>query len=148
MAAALAALAMHQPALAAKRSGGGSSSACFSAAAMEADQAIRYMTELMVISSSCQDTIYAEFRLRNADAIRGYQKAMIAHFHGTKGFDDWNTTIANELSMKHSSIPTSQMCQQQAPLLAKARTLDLAGFHAYAVAAATAAAAQYHKCGK
>src|SRR5271156_1082846 len=51
---------------------------CVSPSAMEAEQGIRYVTDLMVVSSVCQDTVYAEFRLRNRDVILGYQKALIA----------------------------------------------------------------------
>ena len=142
LAAVLSVAALYQPAAATARE------SCYSQAAMEADQAIRYMTDLMVISSSCQDTIYAEFRLRNQDAIRAYQKAMIEHYHGTKGFDDWNTLLANQFSMQHSTIPTGTMCQQSAALLAKARELDTAGFRAHAAGLAAAASAQYKKCGK
>lgn len=143
LAAALAAAAaLQQPAAAASRD------SCYSSAAMEADQAIRYMTDLMVVSSSCQDTIYAEFRLRNQDAIRAYQKAMIDHFHGTKRFDDWNTALANEFSMKRSGMPTAQMCQQSADMLARARVLDVAGFRAFASGMAASATGQYAKCGK
>ena len=44
-----------------------------------------FLTDVMMVSSTCQDTIYAEFRLRNREAILAYQKAMIAHFHGAPG---------------------------------------------------------------
>src|SRR6185312_9740373 len=141
-AAAVVVAAMHQAVPAAARE------ACYSPAAMEADQAIRYMTDLMVISSSCQDTIYAEFRLRNQVAIRAYQKAMIEHFHGTRRFDDWNTALANEISMKHSVIPTPQMCQQSAAILARARELNGPQFRALAASLASQANGQYHKCHK
>ena len=42
---------------------------CYSAADVEAEQAILYQTNLMVISSACKDTVYGEFRARNKDAI-------------------------------------------------------------------------------
>lgn len=126
----------------------GAREACYSPAAMEADQAIRYLTDLMVVSSACQNTVYVEFRARNQAAIRDYQHVMIQHYHGTKGFDDWNTVIANEFSMKSAGEPTAQLCQQRAPMFAKASALDLAGFRAFAAGLATAATAQYHKCGR
>lgn len=119
---------------------------CFSPAAMEADQAIRYLTDLMVVSSACQNTVYVEFRARNQVAIRDYQHAMIEHFHSTKRFDDWNTVIANELSMKHNGTPTGVMCQQEAPMFQRAAALNLASFRAYAAGLATAASAQYERC--
>lgn len=140
LAAVLAAAAVQLPVSAVARD------ACFSQAAMEADQAIRYLTDLMVVSSACQNTVYVEFRARNQVAIRDYQHTMIEHFHGTKRFDDWNTVLANEFSMKHNNTPTGVMCQQSAPMFAKASALDLAGFRAFAAGLATAASAQYEKC--
>lgn len=140
LAAALAVAAVQLPVSA------GARTACYSPAAMEADQAIRYLTDLMVVSSACQNAVYVEFRARNQDAIRAYQHTMIEHFHGTKGFDDWNTVLANEFSMKHSGQPTGLLCQQWAPNFAKAAALDLSGFRSYAASLATAASTQYDKC--
>jgi hypothetical protein len=140
LAAAIAVVALQQP-VAAMAKG-----RCYSQAAMEADQAIRYLTDLMVVSSSCRDMIYGEFRARNQVAIRDYQHTLIQHYHGTKGFDDWNTVLANEFSMKRSALPTATMCQQSAAMLQKASKLDLAGFRAFAAGLATAASAQYEKC--
>ncbi|HEY1795642.1 MAG TPA: hypothetical protein VGG57_05945 [Stellaceae bacterium] len=143
LAAALTAAAVQLPVSAGART----AAACYSPAAMEADQAIRYLTDLMVVSSACQNTVYVEFRARNQQAIRDYQHTLIAHYHGTKGFDDWNTVLANEFSMKHSGQPTGTLCQQWAPAFARASAFDLAGFRAYAAGLATAATAQYTKCG-
>ena len=61
-------------------------SPCYTQSAIEAEQAIRYITDVMVASSACQNTTYAEFRLRNKDAIIAYQKALISHFRGESGF--------------------------------------------------------------
>jgi hypothetical protein len=140
LAAALAAAALQLPAAAMAKG------ACFSPAAMEADQAIRYITDLMVVSSACQNPVYGEFRARNQAAIRDYQHTLIVHFHGTKGFDNWNTVIANELSMQHNNTPTAVMCQQSTAMFARASSQDLAGFRAFAAGLATAASAQYEKC--
>ena len=68
---------------------------CYSQSAIEAEQAIRYLTDVMLASTACQNTTYAEFRLRNRDAIVAYQKAMISHFRGEAAFDRWNTALAN-----------------------------------------------------
>ena len=80
---------------------------------------------------------------RNRDAIVGYQKAMIAHLHGNAAFDKWNTSLANQLSQRQSSMVPAQFCQQSMPLLEQAKTLDAAKFRAYAVSQATSA-----NCGK
>jgi hypothetical protein len=118
---------------------------CYSPSAIEAEDGIRYVTDLMVVSSVCQDTVYAEFRLRNRDTITGYQKALIAHHHGTAGFDRWNTALANQVAQKQGG--NQQICQQSVALLQQAKGLDSKGFRAYAAARA-AANTQVAKCGK
>ena len=72
LAAALLVAAGTLPAAAADRS-------C-SQAVSEAEQALVFQTNLMVVSSACRDTVYGEFRARNKNAIIAYQKEMIAHF--------------------------------------------------------------------
>ena len=106
---------------------------CYTQSAIEAEQAIRFLTDVMVISSTCQDTVYAEFRLRNRDAILAYQKAMIAHFHGAPAFDRWNTAIANQASSKHAGQPS---------------VLDPPKFREFAATQAAAAGPTYPQCGK
>jgi hypothetical protein len=140
LAALVAALAV-QPASAAKKA----ASSCYSPSALEADAALRYMNDLMIVSSVCQDTVYAEFRLRNRDVIVGYQKALMAHFHGAVGFDRWNTALANQAAQKQSG--NLQLCAQSVELLKQAKSLDPQGFRAYAAAHA-AADTQVPKCGK
>jgi hypothetical protein len=142
--AALCAAAAQQPGWAAERA----KTACYSPSAIEAEQAIRFLTDVMVISSTCQDTVYAEFRLRNRDPILAYQKAMIAHFHGAPAFDSWNTSLANQAASKRAGQPSVQVCQQAADLLKQAGALDPPKFRAFAAAQAAAAGPQYPKCGK
>src|SRR5271169_4623110 len=47
---------------------------CYSDVDLEAEQAIRFQTNLMVISSACRDTVYGEFRARNTAAIRSEER--------------------------------------------------------------------------
>ena len=141
--AALVAAAMVQPGWAAKRA----KSSCMPASAIEAEQAIRYVTDLMVVSSVCQNTTYAEFRLRNKDAIMRYQRALIAHFHGTAGFDRWNTALANESAQRQAGLMAPQLCQKSVALLQQASAFDSKGFQAY-VAAQAAADTQVVRCRK
>ena len=142
--AALLALVSSQTVLAAGKSSG----SCYTPTDMEAEQAIRFMTDVMVVSSACQDSIYAQFRLRNKDAIIRYQKAMIAHFHGQSAFDSWNTSLANQASMRQNGVPTAQMCQQAAEMLKQASMLDAKGLHEYAAAKAATLSASYTRCGR
>src|SRR3954465_2641966 len=147
-----AALAL-QPVSAAGRTKGD----CYTPSAIEAEQAIRFLTDVMIVSTTCQDTIYAEFRLRNRDPILAYQKAMMAHFHGAPGFDRWNTVIANQAAQKRAGTPSTVVCQQAPDLMKQAsapdpkqrgRALPPPRFRAFAAAQAAAAAPQYPRCGK
>ena len=131
-----------QPAGAAERTSG----ACYTQSAIEAEQAIRFLTDVMIVSTTCQDTVYAEFRLRNRDPILAYQRAMIAHFHGNSGFDRWNTVIANEAAQKRAGVPSTVVCQQSADLEKQASTLDPPKFRALAATQAAAAGVSYPKC--
>jgi hypothetical protein len=142
--AALCAAAVQQPGWAA----GKAKPECYSQSAIEAEQAIRFLTDVMVISSTCQDTVYAEFRLRNRDPILAYQKAMIAHFHGAPAFDSWNTSLANQAASKRAGLPSTQVCQQSVEILKQASALDPPKFRAFAASLAAVAGAQYPKCGK
>ena len=112
---------------------------CYSPGDIEAEQALLFQTNLMVISSACRDTVYGEFRARNKDAIVRYQNAMIEHFRRTgarnpkSAFDSWQTSLANDFAQKQALTPTAQFCQQSAELLKLASGLDQKGFHDYAV---------------
>ena len=106
----------------------------------EAEQALIFQTNLMVVSSACRDQTYAQFRYRNKDAIIAYQRAMIAHFrragyrNAQAEFDRWNTSLANQIALKQGEIPTAQVCQQAVPMLKMASTLDGKSFRDYAIA--------------
>jgi hypothetical protein len=116
----------------------------------EAEQALIFQTNLMVVSSACRDETYAQFRYRNKDAIIAYQRAMIAHFrragyrNAQSEFDRWNTSLANQIALKQGEMPTAQVCQDAAAMLKMASTLDAKGFHDYAVAQTTKPAVDGH----
>lgn len=121
---------------------------CTPLAALEAEQGLRYMTQLGIAANTCTTIeIYAGFRQRNRDAIVAYQKTMIEHLHGNAGFDRWNTSLANQLAQHQTGVTPQQFCEQSWPMLKQASTLDLNGFRAYAAAQA-AADTQAVKCGK
>ena len=121
--------------------------ACYSQAAIEAEQAIRYITDVMLASTACQNTTYAEFRLRNKDAIIAYQRAMISHFRGESAFDRWNTAIATVAAQTQATINLGVFCQQAETLMKHAKALDPSAFRAYAASQAATNGAQYAKCG-
>ena len=127
---------------------------CYSATDQEAEQAIVFQTNLMVVSSACRDTVYGVFRARNKDAIIRYQKIMINHFRregyrDAQGqFDSWNTSLANQIALKQGATPTSVVCQQAANMLKMAGTLDTKGLHDYALAQAASPTAAHPRCGR
>ena len=102
---------------------------------------------MMVASSACQNTTYAEFRLRNRDAIVAYQHALISHFRSEPAFDRWNTALANVAAQKQANVNLGVFCQQAQTMMKQAKALDPAGFRAYAASQAAAVSAQYAKCG-
>jgi hypothetical protein len=128
---------------------------CYSAKDLEAEQALLFLTNLMVASSACQhNDAYAEFALRNRYAILAYQKAMIDHFRRAgfrrpqSAFDRWNTSLANQISLQEGALPIAQMCQKAADLFKLANTLDSAGFRKYAAARAQSAVLSHPRCGR
>jgi hypothetical protein len=122
---------------------------CYSPATIEAEQGMRFLIELMVASTACRDQTYGLFQQRNKDTVLAYQKTMITHFHGNAGFDRWDTTLANEASMKQAGKSSPQSCQEAAELIKSAATMDNKAFRAYAasLAASPAVSARYRKCG-
>lgn len=149
IAAAVVAIVAAQAGWAADKASNKASGNCVPAIAGEAEQALRFMTELGIASNACSSVaIYADFRTRNRDAILSYQKIMISHLHGAPAFDRWNTILANQLAQQQSSISPTQFCQQAQPLLQQASMLDMKAFRTYAAAQAAAARAQTASCGK
>jgi len=148
VAALLAATALATPPGWAARKSPAAAGQCGAQRSVEAEQAIRYMTDLMVASSACRNTTYAEFALRNRLVIIDYQKAMIGRLHGKAAFDRWNTSLANQAAMKEAVVPIAQFCQQAEPLMKQASALDTKGFRAFAAAQAAGASGQAAKCGK
>jgi hypothetical protein len=127
---------------------------CYSDTDLEAEQAIIFQTNLMVVSSACRDSVYGEFRARNSGAIIRYQKIMIAHFrregarNAQSEFDAWNTSLANEISLKQGVVPTVEVCQKAADMLKMASTLDARGLHDYAVTQAASPAETHPRCSR
>src|SRR5690242_1401078 len=81
---------------------------CFTSTDVEADQAILYQTELMVVSDICRNDAYVSFLTRNTDAIRYFQKQMINHFarsgspDAVGDLDTYTTRLANQTMLRYS----------------------------------------------
>ena len=127
-------------------------SPCFKQADIEADQAVRYQTELMVLSDTCNVTNYRDFTVRNRDVIVAYQHQLIDHFRRTgahspeASLDKFLTQIANELSMRSGSEQRPVICAESATFLAEAAKLDGSEFKSHASELATEHADSYRVC--
>jgi len=106
---------------AATRQGG-----CYSGADIEAEQAIRFQTQVMVVSDICRDTTYTSFSQHVREALAGYQRQMVDHFRRTGGgsgervLDSFMTRLANEFSLAAGHQSVAELCQGSATLLATA----------------------------
>jgi hypothetical protein len=123
---------------------------CYSQAAMEAEQGMRFLINLMVASTACRDQTYGLFQQRNKVSVLAYQKAMIAQLHGNAAYDRWDTALANQAAMKQAGKTAPQSCQEAADLIKTAAAMDDKGFRAYAASLASTAAksGQYKTCGR
>jgi hypothetical protein len=110
---------------------------CLRARDLEAEQAMRFQTEIMVVSDTCGAQTYTRFARRNREALVEYQKQVIDHFrrigspHAEARFDSYLTQLANEVSLRVGAQPVAQMCEQAQPLLATADALAGDGFRRY-----------------
>ncbi|MGE5202902.1 MAG: hypothetical protein ACM3O6_12655 [Acidobacteriota bacterium] len=90
---------------------------CYSNADMEADLAVKFQAQLMVLSDVCRDTTYGSFTQRNRDAIIKYQRQMIDHFRREgKGradvvFENYMTHLANEAALISGKRSMVENCQ-------------------------------------
>lgn len=126
----------------------GAADGCYSPSALEAEQGVRFLIDLMVASTACRDQTYGLFQQRNKQTVLAYQRAMIAHFHGNAAYDRWDTALANDAALKQAGKSAPQACQEAADLLKKAAVMDDKEFRAYAASLAQTAAAsgRYRTC--
>ena len=128
----------------------GAADGCYTSSALEAEQGMRFLIDLMVASTACRDQTYGQFQQRNQETVRAYQKTLIAHFHGNAAYDRWDTALANDAAMHDAGKRAPEACQEHADELKKAAAMDNAGFRAYAASLATAAetSGHYKTCGR
>jgi hypothetical protein len=93
---------------------------CLRPAEAEADQAIRFQTELMVVSETCREQTYPRFLRRNRKALVDYQQRMIERYRRTgaprprASLDSYMTQLANQISLQVSAEPVEALCRDQA----------------------------------
>ena len=124
---------------------------CYRADEIEADQAVRFQTELMVVSDSCGSPSYTEFTHRNASTLAAYQQRLIGYFRRVSGrgadtaFDRFITSLANKMALSAGKETVSALCTRSADLLSKGHTFGRDDFVHY-VGQAAAAKGTYPTC--
>ena len=126
---------------------------CYSTADIEAEQAVHFQAQLMVVSDICRDTTYGEFTQRNRDAIMGYQQQMIDHFRraGERRaditFENYMTRLANQASLASGVHNVAETCQTTSGMIALANSIgSSADFRRYIATQAAANRAAYLSC--
>ncbi|HEX7967081.1 MAG TPA: hypothetical protein VF502_02590 [Stellaceae bacterium] len=125
---------------------------CLRPAEAEAEQAIRFQTELMVVSDTCRDETYLRFSRRNRKALADYQKRMIEHYrrsgaaHPKARLDSYMTQLANEASLRAGETRPEILCRDKAELLATAESLEGKTFRRYVAEQAAQSGAADRRC--
>lgn len=126
--------------------------ACFKPSDIEADQAMRYQTELMLLDDTCGGDFYRDFTVRNREQIMSYQHQLEDYFRriGAKSpgamLDRFMTRVANELASRQGQELRQDMCAHSTAVIAQAKTIDATQFRALAAALAEANRGAYKAC--
>jgi hypothetical protein len=126
---------------------------CLAPNEIEAEQAIRFQAELMVVSDTCGAQTYTQFARRNRTTLVAYQQQVIDRFrrdgtaHAEAKFDSYLTRLANEVSLRTGAQPVAAMCRDAASFLATAESL-VGGdeFRHYIAQQAATHRADYRRC--
>jgi hypothetical protein len=126
---------------------------CLAPNEIEAEQAIRFQAELMVVSDTCGAQTYTQFARRNRTTLVDYQQQVIDRFrrsgtpHAEAKFDSYLTRLANEVSLRTGAQPVAAMCRDAASFLATAESL-VGGdeFRRYIAQQAATHRADYRRC--
>jgi hypothetical protein len=115
---------------------------CLRPADAEAEQAIRYQTELMVVSETCHEQTYPRFLHRNRKILVEYQRRLIERYRraGARrpqaSLDTYMTQLANQAALRVGAEPVGALCEQKADFLSAADALDAKKFRRYIAAKA------------
>lgn len=114
------------------------SRSCFRHDEAVADQAIRYTTEVMVMSDTCRNPAYERFAQRNRHELVRFQEALKRHFRRIDGrraqakLDQFLTHLANEAALRTGTQDIAQICSVATQFLSVADNMTGKGFRDYA----------------
>jgi hypothetical protein len=129
-----------------------SSPRCFLPQEIEAEQAMLFQTELMVVAETCDNPAYVSFLHRNLETVKYFQQQMIGHLkrHGEKrpevALDAYLTKLANQSALRNGQMPVKVVCDQGTTLINTANALGPRDFRTYAAEKATINRQQYRAC--
>lgn len=124
---------------------------CYRADEIEADQAVRFQAQLMVLSDSCGSTSYTQFEEHNGTTLAAYQQKLIAYYrrisaHADSAFDKFITALANKSALDAGQEPIASLCTQSADFLTKAGAFNKEDFQHYVAEQAAAQRGNYQSC--
>jgi len=125
---------------------------CFHSDALEAWQAVHYMTELMVLNDTCRMHVYESFIKRNFAALDTYHRELVEHFraagdrHPEDTVDRYVTHAANEVSEEDGKLSTADLCAQKASYFATAQSLAGAKFRQFVTDLMTRQRTDFRPC--
>jgi hypothetical protein len=126
--------------------------ACYAGGEIEADQAVQFQTELMVMSGACGTRNYTDFLQRNSSILATYQSTLIEHYrrlgrNSELAFEAYLTHLANQSSLQLGDQKPAVLCARSADWLKAADALGPEEFRRLVVSRATVRGASYHRCG-
>jgi hypothetical protein len=125
---------------------------CYAPAEIEAEQAILFQTELMVVAEACRDPSYVSFITRNRETIIDYQGRMIEHFRrngdrrAESALDTYLTRLANQSALRNGEVPVATVCAGSGNLIATANSLGKEDLRRYAAEKAALNRRYYTVC--
>jgi len=125
---------------------------CYLPDEIEADQAMHFQTELMVLSDTCGGEFYRDFTVRNREQIMSYQHLLLDRFRRTgakspqASLDSFMTRVANEHALKDGTQLRADVCTRAATLITESLKIDRSQFRQRAAALAAANEAEYKRC--
>ncbi|MDP9196885.1 MAG: hypothetical protein M3O22_09040 [Pseudomonadota bacterium] len=114
-------------------------SQCLTRAQYDAERAIRYHNELMVVALTCQTRMpekslfsgYKAFTSRHQTTLRSWEKVLTSWLGSQSAFDDFRTRIANEAAKRAALQTPEQFCIANSGMIPLAMQVEGASLATY-----------------